>query len=57
MIICFYLFYSQFLEPEQIEVFLKKIEQLKEEEAERKKSRRDPVAVTPGRSEYASVSD
>ena len=50
-------FCYQFLEPDQIEVFLKKIEKLKEEEAERKKSRREPVAVTPARSEYASVSD
>lgn len=49
----------QFLEPDQIEIIMKRIEKLKEEEAEKKKGRREVTAAAApsSRPQFASVSD
>lgn len=49
----------EFLEPDQIEVIMKRIEKLKEEEAEKKKGRREVTATAApsSRPQFASVSD
>ena len=51
--------FPQFLESDAIEEYMKRIEKLKEEELERKKTRRDMPAAAPtsSRPEFASVSD